>query len=76
MSAYFHHLKGDKELVRRDLFRMIAIEGDLDSLLRKRRFAAAKDLQGPKRDALEKLEQQCWEEAKKGVKPITLVPTK
>jgi hypothetical protein len=76
LSAYYHYLKGDTELVRRDLFRMIAIEGDRDSFLRKRRFAAAKDLQGPKRDVMEKIEQQSWDEAKKGVKPITLVPAK
>ena len=67
--------KGDKELVRRDLFRMIAFEGDLDSFLRSALHGRER-LARPETRCAEKLEQQCWDEAKKGVKPITLVPAK
>ena len=51
LSAYYNHLQGDKELVRRDLYRVIDIEGELDfngPTLRKRRYQAAKELQGQK----------------------------
>jgi hypothetical protein len=76
LSAYYNHLQGDKELVRRDLFRMIAAEGEIDPLKKNRRYQVASDLQGEKRGELEKLSQDCWKEAKEGVKPITLVPEK
>ena len=75
-SAYYNHLQGDKELVRRDLFRLIETEGMLESPQRKRRFEVVKNLQGQKRDELEKLWLECWKEAKDGVKPMTLVPAK
>ncbi len=76
VSAYYHHLQDDRELVRRDLFRLIETEGLLESPQRKRRFEVVKDIQGPKRDELEKLWLECWKEAKEGVKPMTLVPAK
>lgn len=76
LSAYFHHITGDRELTRRDLYRMIEIEDPLSfngGEQRRRRYDVAKDLQGVKRDELEKLWLQCWKEVKDGAKPITLV---
>jgi hypothetical protein len=78
LSAYYNLLTGDLELARRDLFRLIELEGRLDfdgPAQRKRRYAAAKDLQGPKRDELEKLWLACWREVKDGAGPIKLAPT-
>jgi hypothetical protein len=70
LSAYYNHLRGDEELARRDLFRTIAIESKLDfngRVARDRRYTAAKDIQGEKRDELEKLWLQCWKESKDGI---------
>jgi hypothetical protein len=79
LSAYFHFIIGDSELTRRDLFRMIEIEAALaydGGDQRKRRYEVAKDLQGAKRDELEKLWLNCWKEIKDGAKPMTMVPAK
>lgn len=79
LSAYYNHLRGDLELVRRDLFRIIPIEDPLafdGPNQRKRRYAAAKDLQGEKRDELEKIWLQCWKEYKDGVRPMTFAEPK
>lgn len=79
LSAYYNHLQGDKELVRRDLFRVIDTEGEVDfngPVLRKRRYLAAKDLQGEKRDELEKLWLQYSKEAKDAPRALTLTPAK
>ena len=77
LSAYSNHLNGDKELVRRDLFRMIELEGrDPAGPVRKRRYEAVKDIQGEKRDELEKVWQECLKESREGARPITLVPEK
>jgi hypothetical protein len=79
LSAYYNLQNKDEELARRDLYRMIAIEGRLDdstSVQRKRRYAAAKDLQGEKRDELEKLWLACWKEAKNGAKPMKFATEK
>jgi hypothetical protein len=79
LSAYSNHLSGDRELVRRDLFRVIELEGSLrfdGPAQRKRRYEAAKDLQGAKRTELEALWLECFKEAKDGAKPMTLDPPK
>ncbi|MBY0458822.1 MAG: hypothetical protein K2V38_15905, partial [Gemmataceae bacterium] len=75
LSAYYHHTQGDPELARRDLFRVIELEGPVafdGSTQRKRRYAAAKDLQGKTRNELESLWADYVREAKDGAKPITL----
>ncbi len=77
LSAYYHYLKGDDELVRRDLFRMIELEGPLAanaSAQRKRRYEATKNLQGTKRNELETLALDYFRESKEGGKPITMTP--
>lgn len=69
LSAYYHHLRGDEELTRRDLYRTIEVENRLDfngRVARNRRYEAAKALQGEKRDELEKLWLKCWKEVKDG----------
>jgi hypothetical protein len=79
LSAYYNHLRGDEELARRDLYRMIDIEGRLDfdgPVQRKRRYLAAKDLQGERRDELEKLWLACWKEVKDGAQPMKFAATK
>lgn len=80
LSAYYNLVIGDVELARRDLYRLIELEGRLDfdgPALRKRRYAAAKDLQGDKRNELERLWLTCWREVKDGVaKPLKLAPSK
>jgi hypothetical protein len=79
LSAYFHFITGDVELTRRDLYRTIALEDPLafnGGDQRKRRYDVAKDLQGEKRDELEKLWLKCWKEVKDGAKPMTMVPAK
>ncbi len=79
LSAYYNHMLGDRELVQRDLRRLIDIEGRLDfngPLQRKRRYLAAKDLQGEKRDELEKFWLVVWKEAKDAPKVMTMVPEK
>ncbi|HEY1186893.1 MAG TPA: hypothetical protein VGE74_04505 [Gemmata sp.] len=79
LSAYYHHMKGDAELVRRDLFRMIALEGPLGpngAAQRKRRYDAAKNLQGKERNELDALWIEYLREVKDGAKPITLTKEK
>ncbi|MCE9564089.1 MAG: hypothetical protein K8U57_18755 [Planctomycetes bacterium] len=79
LSAYYHHLKGDAELVRRDLYRMIELEDPLGfdgPTQRKRRYRVAKDLQGEKRDQMEKIWLALWKEYKDGGKPMTFAETK
>jgi hypothetical protein len=79
LSAYYHLLQGDSELVRRDLLRMIDLESDLNlngSVARKRRYLATANLQGEKRDELEKLGQKYSKEAKQTPRTITLDPGK
>lgn len=79
LSAYYNHLRGDSELVHRDLYRVIDIEGLLafnGPLQRKRRYLAAKDLQGPKRDELEKLWLQYFKEARDTPWTMTMVSGK
>jgi hypothetical protein len=76
LSAYYNHvIENDQELTRRDLFRVIELESSLGSngaTQRKRRYEAAKDLQGASRNELEKLWLDYSREAKDGVKPMTL----
>jgi hypothetical protein len=79
LNAYFHFITGDEELTRRDLYRTIEIENPLafnGGDQRRRRYEVAKDLQGEKRDELEKLWLKCWKEIKDGAKPMTMVPAK
>ncbi len=79
VSAYYHHATGDTELVRRDLYRMIELEGPLTfggSPQRKRRYEAAKDLQGKARNELEALGLEYYHEVKDGGKPITMTKAK
>src|SRR5262249_10334500 len=77
LDAYYNLRQGDRELVRRDRYRAIDIEADINGAFqRKRRYEAAKDIQGPKRDELEKLWQEYWREPKDARKPMTLVPAK
>jgi hypothetical protein len=79
LSAYYNFTTGDRELARRDLYRVIAIEDPLGVSggdQRRRRYDVAKDLQGVKRDELEKLWMQCWKDFKDGAKPMTMVPAK
>ncbi|MBA4064718.1 MAG: hypothetical protein C0501_13585 [Isosphaera sp.] len=74
LSAYANHLAGDVELVRRDLYRVIELEGALGfdgGPQRKRRYAAAKDLQGPRRDELEKRWLELWKEYQEKPRRIT-----
>src|SRR6185295_3524384 len=73
LSAYYHLLQGDEELVRRDLLRTIDLEARLDfngRVARDRRYTAAKELQGEKRDELEKLWLKYWKESKDGAQPM------
>ncbi|MCI0699772.1 MAG: hypothetical protein L0241_01635, partial [Planctomycetia bacterium] len=75
LSAYYHHLTGDKELVLRDLHRLIELEGPLafnGPAQRKRRYEAAKDIQGTKRNQLEALWLERFREIKDGTKPMTM----
>jgi hypothetical protein len=79
LSAYFHFVMGDLELTRRDLYRMLDIESPLTfngGDQRHRRYDVAKDLQGAKRDELEKLCVECLNEKKNGAKQMTMVPAK
>jgi hypothetical protein len=79
LSAYLHYITGDVELTRRDLYRTIEIEDPLafnGGDQRRRRYDIAKDLQGEKRDELEKLWLECVKEIKSGAKPMTMVPAK
>jgi hypothetical protein len=79
LDAYYNHLRGDKELVRRDLLRMIELEDPLafnGPSQRKRRYWVAKDLQGPKREALEKIWLGYWQDYKDGARPMTFAEPK
>jgi hypothetical protein len=79
LSAYYNFIAGDRELARRDLYRVINIEEPLGfngGDQRRRRYDVAKDLQGEKRDELEKFWLQCWKEVKDGAKPMMMVPAK
>jgi hypothetical protein len=77
LSAYYHHLKGDEELVRRDLHRTIDLEAlDFAGRARTRRYEAAKGLQGEKRDELEKLWLKYWKQSKDGVQPLKFAKQK
>ena len=73
LSAYYHFILGDRELAKRDLYRVITIEDPIafnGRDQRVRRYEVAKDLQGVKRDELEKLWAVCWKEVTDGAKPI------
>ncbi len=79
LSAYYNHLNGDAELVRRDLYRMIELEDPIafdGPYQRKRRYRVAKDLQGEKRDQIEKIWLAVWKEYKDGGQPMTFVEVK
>ena len=81
LSAQYNFLYGDEnpgrrhQMVRRDLFRTIDLEGVLafnGPAQRKRRYEAARDFQGTARNELEELWLKCFREAKDGAKPLTL----
>jgi|GEM_PF-3490479 len=81
LSAYYNYTNTaeDKdsrmELVRRDLYRTIDLEGPLafnGPAQRKRRYDTAKDLQGPIRNELEALWLDYFREVKDGAKPMTM----
>jgi hypothetical protein len=78
LSAYYHYAYAkDEELTRRDLYRVVELEGPLafdGTTQRKRRYEAAKDLQGATRVKFEELWLQCFREVNDGAKPITLTP--
>jgi hypothetical protein len=79
LSAYYHHLKGDAELARRDMYRTIELEAPVDfdgPSQRKRRYRVAKDLQGEKRDQIEKLWLAVWKDYREGAKPPTFAEPK
>ena len=79
LSAYYNLLKNEPELVRRDLFRMIQIEDPIEfdgPYQRKRRYRVAKDLQGEKRDQMEKIWLAVWKEYKDGGLPMTFAEPK
>ena len=75
LSAYYNHTNGDSELARRDLYRMIDLEGAIafnGAAQRKRRYEAARDLQGKARNELEALWLDAFREVKDGATPITM----
>lgn len=81
LSARYNQMNSDEskesrmELVKRDLFRVVDLEGPLafnGPAQRKRRYEAAKDFQGPARADLEAMWLEAFREAKDGGKPITL----
>ena len=81
LSARYNFLNSDetaesrRELVKRDLYRVIELEGPLafnGPAQRKRRYEAAKDFQGTARVDLEALWLDAFREVKDGGKPITL----
>jgi hypothetical protein len=79
LSAYYHHTTGDAELARRDLFRVVELEGPLafnGPIQRKRRSDAAKDLQGTARAEIDALWLDAFRAAKDGERPITMVERK
>lgn len=79
LSAYYHHTSGDAELARRDLFRVVELEGPLafnGPIQRKRRSDAAKDLQGAARADLDALWLDAFRATKDGERPITMIGRK
>ncbi len=76
LDAYYNFaVAKDEELARRDLYRVIDAEGTLafnGPAQRRRRYDAAKDLQGPTRIKLENFWLICFAEVKDGAKPMTL----
>lgn len=79
LSAYHHHTKGDAELVRRDLFRVIGLEGPVGLTAagqRKRRYENTNTLQGKERNELDALVTECLRAIADGAKPITLTKDK
>lgn len=79
LSAYYNYAKGDTELVRRDLYRMIDLEGPLafnGPAQRRRRYEDAKDLQGKARTELEALWLDYFREVKDGAKRMTMTQEK
>ncbi|QJW96778.1 hypothetical protein [Frigoriglobus tundricola] len=85
LSAQYNFLYGDEdktrrlELVRRDLYRVIDLEGPLafnGPAQRRRRYEAAKDFQGAARNELEALCLECYRDVKDGAQPITLAEPK
>lgn len=79
LSAYHHHAKGDAELVRRDLFRLVALEAPFGlnaAAQRKRRFEDTKALQGKERNELDALVTEYLRAVADGAKPITLTKEK
>ena len=85
LSAQYNFLYGDEdktrrlELVRRDLYRTIDLEGPLafnGPAQRRRRFEAAKDFQGTARNDLEAFWLECYREVKDGAQPMTLAEPK
>ena len=79
LSAYFNYTNGDTELVRRDLYRMIELEGPIEfngTAQRKRRYEAAKNIQGKVRNELESLWLDYFREVKDGAKRMTMTKEK
>ena len=79
LSAYQNYLKGDTELVRRDLFRVIELEGALapnGTAQRNRRYESLKNLQGKARNELDALWLEYLREVKDGAKRITMTKEK
>lgn len=79
LSAYYHHTTGDAELARRDMFRVVELEGPLSfngPIQRKRRSEAAKDLQGTTRADLDALWLDAFRATKDGERPITMLERK
>jgi hypothetical protein len=78
LSAYYNFaVAKDDELARRDLYRVIGLEGPLafnGPAQRKRRYDTARDLQGAVRNDLEALWLECFREVKDGARPLTLTP--
>lgn len=81
LSARYNLLNSDEskesrlELVKRDLYRVVELEGPLafnGPAQRKRRYEAAKDFQGTARTDLEAMWLEAFREVKDGGKPITL----
>ena len=81
LNAYYNFTNDDlsasdrRELVKRDLYRIVDLEGPLafnGPAQRKRRYEAAKDFQGEERNELEALWLEYFREVRDGAKPITL----
>ena len=76
LSAYYNFtIARDDELTRRDLYRVVDLEGPLafnGPAQRRRRYETAKDLQGKDRIKLEALWLDCFREVKDGAQPITM----